>query len=177
MGLVQNNASQDLDIVSVYYAGTSVISEGAVLVYDQDDTNAPVTSGFTTSNPPGLSSSQNTERNLRGHRVINPVSSGATTNPFAGVVAAGQSITGPAFVDIVVPKPGSVANVQVSSASAAKGNVLTVDTTNPSTTAIVPTQSTDVTYALLNLIIGTVMQTGTGGASTTTPDLLLVRFL
>lgn len=177
MGLVQNNASQDLKIVSVWYAGTKVLSEGAVVVYDTDDTNAPLTSGFSSSSPPGLSNSQNTERNLRGHRVIDPVSSSATYNPFAGVVAAGQSITGPAFVDIIVPEPGQVANVQVSTASTSKGNLLTVDTTNPSNTAIAPTQTTPVLYNLLNLIIGVTMQTGTSGASTTTPDLLLTRFL
>ena len=65
MGLVQNNASQDLRIVSVWYAGTKTLTEGAVLVYDTDTNCAPLTSGYNLASPPNLSGAQLVERNLR----------------------------------------------------------------------------------------------------------------
>lgn len=162
MGLVQNNASQDLRIVSVWYAGTKTLTEGAVLVYDTDTNCAPLTSGYNLASPPNLSGAQLVERNLRSHRVIDPAAvyaAGSTgcaaagsnpLNPFAGVVApgAGQgynstsgSFVGPGFIDIVAPLPGSVANVQISTATAQIGDFVVVDNVTPSDTAYVPNQT------------------------------------
>lgn len=124
MGLVQNNASQDLRIISVWYAGSTTLSEGNVLCWDTSSTNAPLNSGLSASNPPNLSGGQNIERNLRGHRVIDVSSTatgsaGAANNPFAGLVAAQSSgVVGPAFIDLVVPEPGQVANVFMNSTTA-----------------------------------------------------------
>ena len=112
MSLPQSNAQQDLQIKTVFYAGTNKLQEGMVLVYDTDDTNAPVVTGFVA----GASLPNNAytvPRSLRGRRVIDPgLDVNGVRNMLAGVVAADSAgTTGPAFVDVVVPRKGDVANV------------------------------------------------------------------
>lgn len=133
MGLVQYNGQQDLQIVSVWYGGSTQLQTGMILCWDCSSTNAPLNSGYSASSPPNLANSQNTERNLRGSRVIDVSSTvvgsaGPANNPFAGLVAPESGgITGPAFIDIVVPVSGQVANVYMSSTTACStlpGNVI-----------------------------------------------------
>jgi hypothetical protein len=126
MSLVQSNGSQDLQIATVYYAGTSTLQEGMVVSYDNDDTNAPVNSGF----PPLTAGAATVEKNLRGRRVIDPVA--AVAGLAAGLVAATSSgIKGPAFIDIVRPVKGQVCN-GYANISITKGDALGEDTAAPS---------------------------------------------
>lgn len=98
MSLVQVDGSQDLNVKTVYYAGTDTLAEGQALCYDTDDTNAPVTS--TTVD----------RKNLRGRRVVKPAT--AVLGGFAGIVAPNSAgVVGPNYVDIIIPRKGDVAKL------------------------------------------------------------------
>ena len=74
----------------VYYNGTDTLLEGQALCYDTDDTAAPVTGGTLGRN--------------RGAIVTKPAT--AVLGGFAGIVLT--PITGPGWIDILVPKRGDV---------------------------------------------------------------------
>lgn len=99
--LPQLNASDSLQIRKVtFYSATEVtLREGDAMSYDNDDTNAPVTSTTVA------------EKNLRGRRVVAPATAnlggfaGLVAPSSAGVVAAAGV---PTPIDIIVPRRGDV---------------------------------------------------------------------
>lgn len=90
MGLGQINGSMEVQVKTVYYAGTDTLQEGYVLCYD-----------------PTASPTATDERTRLGQQVLKPVT--ANLKFVAGFVhpsSAGK--TGPCFVDIVVPRKGDI---------------------------------------------------------------------
>lgn len=161
MGLVQSNGSQDLSIKSVWYAGTSTLQEGMVLVYDTDDTNAPVSPAVGDLSP-------TSRRNLRGNRVVDVTS--ALTGGFAGLVAAGSGgKTGPAFIDVIVPKRGDVVNCWTKVSMTKNSTAVGVDISTPSNNVVTFADST------LNInLIGIALETKD---TSTTAGLALIKIL
>jgi hypothetical protein len=97
--LPQNNAQTSDQTKVVYYGGTGTLKAGEAMSYDSDDTNAPVTT--TTLD----------RKNLRGRRVVDPAT--ANLGGFAGLVTESSAgITGPAFIEIFVPRKGDVVFAQ-----------------------------------------------------------------
>jgi hypothetical protein len=155
MSLVQNDGSQDLQIKTVYYAGTSTLKQGNAVVYDTDDTNAPVTT--TTLD----------RKNLRGRRVVNPAT--ATLGGFAGLVAPQSAgIVGPAYIDIIVPRKGDMCfgftNVNCTKNSSLLG------ITNAGAGTLVTIADATVNLDLVAIAMETVDRSSTNG-------LVLLRFL
>lgn len=118
MALVQSNGSQDLYIKTVWYAGTQKLSQGQVVVYDNDDTLAPLV-------PVAGDLSASSRRNLRGNRVVDPVST--IKAGFAGLLYVGMTAVGPAFIDLVVPRKGDIVPVSTKVNATKNSTVLIVD--------------------------------------------------
>lgn len=134
MGLVQSNGSQDLPMKTVWYAGTSTLQEGMVVVYDTDDTNAPVSPAVGDLSP-------TSRRNLRGNRVVDVTT--ALTGGMAGLVASSSSgKTGPAFIDIVVPRRGDVAICFCKVNATKNSTAVGVDAATPTNNVVSFTDST-----------------------------------
>lgn len=158
MGLVQSNGSQDLTFKTVWYAGTSTLKEGNLVCYDNDDTNAPVTASTTPN--------ATTERNVRGRRVVNPAT--AVLGGFAGVVSAQSAgITGPAFIEIIVPRKSDVCFI-FSNINATKNSSLIGITNAGGLTGVTVADST-INVDLVAIAMETVDRSGTNG-------LILSRF-
>jgi hypothetical protein len=87
--LVQSNACDHLEVRTVYYAGTDKLVAGNALAWD-------VAANIADTDP----------KKRLGNQVVKP----ATANlfAFAGIVAPqSDGITGPANVDIFIPRKGS----------------------------------------------------------------------
>lgn len=90
MGLGQVNGSVEVNVKTVYYAGTDTVQSGYALCYDTAATAAATD-----------------EKTRLGQQVVKPAT--AHLKAFAGFVhpsSAGK--TGPCFLDIYVPKRGDI---------------------------------------------------------------------
>lgn len=161
MSLRQNNGSQDLQIRTVWYGGTSQLQEGQALVYDTDDTAAPVA-------PAAGDLSPTSRRNLRGRRVVDVTA--ALTGGVAGLVAADSSgVTGPAFVDIVVPRRGDVVTAFCKVNATKNSTVVGIDTAGPSNN-IVSFADATFNFNLVGIALETKDTSATAGPT-------LIKFL
>lgn len=160
MSLPQNNGSQDLQIKTVFYAGTATLQEGMAVCYDNDDTNAPVT-------PTAGDLSYTSRRNLRGRRVVDPAT--AVLGGFAGLVAGTSAGTvGPAFIDIVIPRKGDIC-VGYTNVNQTKNSSL-LGITNAGGNKLVTVANTNLNLDLVAVAYETKDTSGTAGQN-------LVRFV
>lgn len=169
MSLVQYNALQDNTIQTLWYGGTNVLAEGQALAYDTDDTNAPIADSWDPSVDPGPNSlSPTANRNLRGSRVVDV--STALTGGFAGLVAQQSSgLTGPCFVDVIVPVKGKVARALTKANQTKNSTVLRMDAATPTNNLIA---ASDATFNID--VVAVSLQTVD---TSTTAGIALVRFM
>lgn len=160
MSLGQSNANQDLTLAQVWYAGTSKLREGYAVAYDLDATNAPLA-------PTAGDLSPTTRKNLRGHRVIDPVT--AVLGGFAGLVeASSDGAQGPCFITIVKPRKGDICTGWANISCTAGSTILQM--TNSGGLSL--TTATDATFNpdAVAVAFQTIDLSGTAGQ-------LLIRFL
>lgn len=158
MGLVQSNATQDLQFKTVWYGGTSTLKEGQIVAYDTSDTTAPVTAA--------ASPTATTERNVRGRRVVDPAT--AVLGGFAGVITAQSAgAVGPCFIEIIVPRKGDICFIYTN-INATKNSSLLGMTNAGGLTAVTIADAT-INVDLIAIAMETVDRSGTSG-------LVLSRF-
>lgn len=113
MALVQFEGASDIEIVTVWYTGTTTLHEGALLFYatNADPDNAAFGSG-TDLKVPGVA--------------VTIAAATVEHALFAGVLTAGSAgATDPGFIDIYRPRIGDVVTVAVAAAiDAGDGGVL-----------------------------------------------------
>lgn len=112
MSLQQYNGSNDLRNKRFYFTGTTAIRKGQVLCFDLTATKT------------------NTDPKLRlGQAVVDVAAAAGNINAIAGVVPdyeAGK--TGPTFVEVLIPAPGDLFDVEVDgTADVSAGSVLKGD--------------------------------------------------
>lgn len=156
MGLPQNNASNNNQVIeTVFYGGTATLKQGEALAYDNDDTNAPVSS--TTVD----------RKNLRGRRVVDPAT--AVLNGFAGLVdESSGGVVGPAYVNIIKPRRGDV--VQAMCKVNATKNATFVGITNAGGRNLVSFADATINADLVGVALET-------KDTSTTAGLTLIKFL
>lgn len=160
MSLVQNNASSDLQIKKVYYAGTTTLKEGQALAYDNDDTNAPVS--------PTAPLTATSLRSARGRRVVDVAS--AVAGGFAGAVSPSSAgVVGPAFIEIIVPRKGDFVFLWSKVNATKNSTIVGIDTATPTNNFI---SKSDATFNVDAIAIAYETKD-----TSTTAALMLCRFL
>lgn len=125
--------NEDLKIKRLYFAGTETLTAGQPLCYQENPATSAQSKGFPFD-----------------VEVPNSSNRGA----FAGIVAESSvGVTGPAYIDVIIPRPGDVIQVKVSrAADVAVGTILKlnndIDTTSAVQAAFDPLAAATVTTSV-----------------------------
>lgn len=142
----QYNGKDALESRRKWYTGTSTLKAGQVLCFDLDDTSSPTSDADPT-------------RTARGQTVTDPVT--ANLAAVAGLVAEGAGgVTGPCWVDIIMPHKGDVVEIYTSANCTKNTTVL-----GASNGSLAATSMTDSTFntSVLAVAIETVDRSSTSG--------------